>query len=283
LWEQRLKRAQIPFLWKILPFINNIDRNAEFVQYDFYKEMTDLLKKRFFFLIFFGIMGGLYALDFSLSAGGGPFLGYTFNRYTLEGDSSEGESVKSVQSLDRFDFGGFVFVDATYAELSVSLQSGSGTYRETMDNVDFKGMEYETMLGFSLMGKYPVVLNKRWSLFPMAGVEYLIALVQRRQPDGGKVVDRTGGTLASDLDKNEHPYPLSAWNALLVKIGAGADCVLNRYIFLRGEFLYGFRLQTKYETGALEMAKDMLNISSPRYYGLTSGPSLKIAVGYRFL
>jgi opacity protein-like surface antigen len=242
-----------------------------------------LFKKQGFFLIFFGIMGGLYALDFSLSAGGGPFLGYTFTRYTLEGDSSEGESVKFVQSMDRFDFGAFVFVDAAYAELSVSLRSGSGTYRETMDDIDFKGMEYETALGFSLMGKYPIVLNKRWSLFPMAGVEYLIALVERRQPDEGKVVDRTGGTLPSDMDKDGNAYPLSAWNALLIKIGAGADCTLTRRIFLRGELLYGFRLQTKYETGALEMAKDMLNISSPRYYGLTSGPSLKIAVGYRFL
>jgi opacity protein-like surface antigen len=242
-----------------------------------------LIKKQGFLLIFFGVIGGLYALDFSLSAGGGPFLGYTFTRYTLEGDSSGGGSVKSVQSMDRFDFGAFVFVDATCAEASVSLQSGSGSYREAMDNIDFKGMHYETLLGLSLMGKYPVVLNKRWSLFPMAGVEYLIALVERRQPDGGRVVDRTGGTLPSDRDKNDHPYPLSAWNALLIKIGAGADCTLSRYIFLRGEFLYGFRLQTEYETGALEMAKDMLNISSPRYYGLTSGPSLKIAVGYRFL
>jgi opacity protein-like surface antigen len=232
--------------------------------------------------MFCAAAGGLYALDLSLSTGGGVLLGCTFTRYTLEGDASTGK-VKSVQSLDRFDFGGFVFADTPYAEASVSLQSGSGSYRETMGSVDFAGMQYETALGISLMGKYPFTLNERWSLFPMAGVEYLMAFVERRRPDGSRVVDRTAGALPSDMDKNGNAYPLSAWNALLIKIGAGADCSLTRSIFLRGELLYGFRLQTVYETGALEMAKKMLNISSPRYYGLTSGPNLKIAVGYRFL
>jgi hypothetical protein len=247
-----------------------------------------LAKKPVFFLIFFGMVGGLYALDISLSAGGGLLFGYTFTRYTLEGADSSGEAVKSVQSMDRFDFGGFVFLDAAYAEASVSLQSGSGDYRETMDLdsqslSDGKGMQYETLLGLSLMGKYPITLNKKWSLFPMLGIEYLIALVERRRPDGDVVVDRTGGTLASDLDKDGNSYPLSAWNALLVKIGVGADYTFTRYIFLRGEFSYGFRLQTEYESGALEMVKTTFNVSSPQYYGLTSGPSLRVALGYRFL
>jgi hypothetical protein len=251
--------------------------------------MVELSKKTVFFLVFFGVFGGLYALDISLSAGGGTLLGYTFSRYTLEGsDSRGGESVKSVQSMDRFDFGGFIFLDASYAEAAVSLQSGSGGYRETMDYdseslTDDRGTGYETMLGISLVGKYPFTLNEKWLLFPVVGVEYLIALVERRQPEGDKVYDRPGGLLESDLDKDGKPYPLSAWNSLLVKIGVGADYTLTRFLFLRGEFLYGFRLQTGYETGALEMVKDMFSIPSPKFYGLTSGPSLRIAVGYRFL
>jgi hypothetical protein len=38
------------------------------------------------------------AVDFSLSAGGGGLLGYTFTRYTLEGGN-----VTSTQSMDRLD------------------------------------------------------------------------------------------------------------------------------------------------------------------------------------
>jgi hypothetical protein len=249
---------------------------------------VELFKKTGFLLVFFGIVGGLYALDISLSTGGGALLGYTFTRYTLEGSDSGGRSVKSAQSMDRFDFGGFIFFDASYAEAAVSLQSGSGGYRETMDYdsvslPDDRGMGYETTLGLSLVGKYPFTLNEKWLLFPVVGVEYLIALVERRQPDGGNVVDRPGGLLPPDQDKDGKPYPLSAWNSLLIKIGAGADYVLTRYIFLRGELLYSFRLQTEYETGALEMVRDKFSIPSPKFYGLTSGPSLRIAVGYRFL
>jgi hypothetical protein len=247
-----------------------------------------LLKKLFFLLAFCGTLGGLYALDFSLSVGGGPFLGYTFSRYTLEGNNSLDDRIELVQTMDRFDFGGFIFFDATYIEASVSLQSGVGTYQETMDldNASFpddKGSGYEVMLGLSLMGKYPFTLNEKWSLFPLVGVEYLIALDEKRQPEGDKVYDRTKGILAADRDKDGKAYPLSAWNSLLVKIGVGADYALTRYIFLRGELLYGFRLQTDYETGAFEMAKSLLNVSSLQYYGLTSGPSLKLALGYRFL
>jgi hypothetical protein len=262
--------------------------------------MVKLLKKQVFFLIFFGVIGGLYALDFSLSAGGGFLLGYTFTRYTLEGDGYSGQSsqkgpVESAQTMDRFDFGGFVFLDATYAELAVSLMNGTGAYSETLNHdpydpaagaglvEDEKGTGYEMMLGISLMGKYPFALSEKWALFPMLGAEYLVALAERRRPEGGKIHDRPDGDLAADLDKDERPYPLSAWNSVLIKIGAGADYTLTRSLFLRGEFFYGFRLQTKYETGALEMVKDRFNIPSPKFFGLTSGPSLRIALGYCFL
>jgi hypothetical protein len=255
--------------------------------YEFCKQGKQMLKRTVFFLAFCGVLGGVYALDFSMSAGGGALAGYTFTRYVLEGDNASGaDSVKSVQSMDRFDYGGFVFVDATYAKAAVSLLNGMGGYRETMDYnsvslTDDKGAGYETMLGISLLGKYPFSLNKKWSVFPLLGAEFLIALVERRQPDGDKVYDRTSGSLPSDTDKDGDPYPLSAWNSLFIKIGAGADYTLTQSLFLRGEFLYNVRLQTGYETGAVEMVKVMLNVPSPKLSGLTSGPSIRIALGYR--
>jgi hypothetical protein len=137
------------------------------------------------------------------------------------------------------------------------------------------------MLGISLLGKYPFSLNEKWSVFPLLGAEFLIALVERRQPDGDRVYDRTDGSLPSDMGKDENPYPLSAWNSLLIKIGAGADYTLTQSLFLRGEFLYNIRLQTGYETGAVEMVKAVLKVPSPKLSGLTSGPSIRIALGYR--
>jgi hypothetical protein len=251
-----------------------------------------MLKKTVFFLafcgapVFWGPPGGLCALDLSL--GGGVLGGGTFTRYVLEGDSSGGSnSVKSIQNMNRFDYGGFVFLDAIYAEAAVSLMNGLGGYRETMEYnsaslTDEEGVGYETMLGISLLGRYPFVLNEKWTVFPLLGAEVFIALVEKRQPDGDRVYDRTEGALASDLDKDGKSYPLSAWNFMLVKVGAGMDYTLSRFLFLRGEFFYSLRLQTGYETGAVEVVKAMLNVSSPRLLGLTSGPSLRIALGYRF-
>jgi hypothetical protein len=251
-----------------------------------------MLKKTVFFLAFCrmiafcGPPGGVCALDLSL--GGGALAGGTFTRYALEGSSSGGsDTVKSVQTMDRFDYGGFVFLDATYAEAAVSLLNGLGGYRETMDYnskpmADDRGVGYETMLGLSLLGRYPLVLNEKWTVFPLLGAEFLVALVERRQSDEGGVYDRSTGSSPSDLDKNGNSYPLSAWNSLLIKIGAGVDHTLSRFLFLRGEFFYNLRLQTRYETGAVEMVKTMLGVSSPRLFGLTSGPSFRIALGRRF-
>jgi hypothetical protein len=247
-----------------------------------------MLKKTLFFLVSSGALSGVCAWDFSL--GGGAHMGYTFTRYVLESESADGvNAVKSVQKMDRFDYGGFVFLDAVYAEATVSLLGGLGGYRETMvinsqslPDFNSRGMGYETMLGFSFVGKYPFVLNERWTVFPLLGAEFFMALSEKRRPDGSGVYDRTDGSLPSDQDKDGNPYPLSAWNFLFIKIGAGMDYNLGRVLFLRGEFFYNIRLKTKYETGAIDMVENMFSdLPSPKLSGLTSGPSLRIALGYR--
>ncbi|MDR0474087.1 MAG: hypothetical protein LBH43_10505 [Treponema sp.] len=222
-----------------------------------------------------------YAVDFSL--GGGGLLGYTFTRYSLEGGN-----VTSTQSMDRLDFAGFLFFDAAYAEFSVLIRGGNNTYSENMiysvaSFADSKGTGSETSLGLSLLGKYPFTLNEKISWFPMLGVEYQIALIQRRQPDGDLVYDRSKGQLAEDRDKDDKPYPLYAWNSFWIDVGAGLDYNITGSLFLRSELLFGFRLPTSYELGALEVVKNPpMNVSDPKLAGLTGGPELKLGIGYRF-
>jgi len=234
-------------------------------------------------LILVSVTKNAYAADFSLSAGGGGLLGYTFTRYTLEGGN-----ITSTQSMDRFDYGGFLFFDAAYAEFSVFIQGGNSVYRENMiysvaSLADSKGTGIETNLGFSLLGKYPFNFNEKISLFPIFGIEYQIALIQKRQPDGGLLYDRSEGRLPEDRDKNDKPYPLSAWNSFWINVGAGLDYNISKALFLRSELLFGFRLPTSYELGALEVVKKPpMNVSNPRLAGLTGGPSLKLGIGYRF-
>jgi hypothetical protein len=242
------------------------------------------MKKVFFFLfLYFPLSNGLFAADFSLSAGGGGLLGYTFTRYTLEGGK-----VESTQSMDRLDYAGFLFFDATYLEFSVMVKSGSSTYQENMIHTsealtNSKGTGNETSLGLMLLGKYPFTVNEKFSWFPVFGLEYQIAMIQRRKPEGDLVYDRSKGELPADRDKNEEAYPLSAWNSFWIDIGAGVDYSIAGPLYLRGELLFGFRLPTEYELGALEVVKNPpMNAKDPKLGGLTGSPALKIGIGYRF-
>ena len=241
------------------------------------------MKKVVFLILIISMPVGIFAKDFSLSAGAGGLAGYTFTRYTLEGSGT-----KSAQSMDRINYAGFLFFDATYVELSIMFQGNINTYSENMiyddaSLADSSGVGYETSLGFSLMGKYPLKINEKMTWFPLLGAEYQITLLQRRRPDGGYVYDRTSGDYATDRDKDDNPYPLYAWNALWVNIGAGLDFYITGSLFLRGELFFGFRMPTIYELGALEVVKNPpMNVTDPSFGGLTGSPTLKIAVGYRF-
>jgi hypothetical protein len=252
------------------------------------------MKKHFFLLCFAAILNAAAAaVDFSFGAGG--LLGYTFTRYTLEDTgtmSGSSGTILSRQSMDRFNYGGHLFFDATYGELTIMIQGGKNGYKETMEfkpsggpwetYADYKGTGTELSIGFSLLGKYPFRITENISLFPLLGIEYQIALLEWRKPDGDIVYDRTKGNLPEDRDKDNKSYSLSAWNSFWIDVGAGLDYVITGPWYLRGEILFGFRLPTGYENGALEMTKHQFNAPDPKLMGLTGGPSLKIALGYTF-
>jgi hypothetical protein len=239
------------------------------------------MKNVFVLSLLISLSINVFAADFSL--GGGGLLGYTFTRYTLEGGNA-----KSTQSMDRVDYAGFLFFDAAYGEFAILIQGGNNSYSENMlysttSLTNDKGTGSEACLGLSLTGKYPLEINEKLSWFPLLGLEYQIALMERRRPEGEAEYNRANGKGVSpaDTDKDGNSYPLSAWNSLWVNIGAGLDYSLRERFFLRGELLFGFRLQTPYETGALEVVKKQFNVDNPALGGLTGGPALKICIGYR--
>jgi hypothetical protein len=240
---------------------------------------------------FLAVLPGLAAFGADFSLGGGGLAGGLFTRYTLNaaGNIVVPVDVVSTQYMDQFNYGGFLFADAAWVELSIAVQGGANRWREgysakaedgtaLADQPD-EGTGTETMLGFTLLGKYPFRLNQRLSLFPLAGLEYQIALREYRDPKIGPNHSRTNRTW--EKDSNGNAYSLSAWNSLLIDIGAGIDLNLYPRLFLRTELLYGFRLQTPYEIDALEKVKKMAGAPDPKLRGLTSGPTLRIALGWR--
>ena len=234
----------------------------------------------------------VFAADFTRSAGGGAFLGYTFTRYNLEGNNDVGSNVLLTQDMDRVNYGAFVFFDFTYGIFSFAFQSANNSYSEIMTiageripNTDQIGTGSEMSLNFSLLLKYPFTLRNDLFLFPMLGIEYQVALRQMRHPDGEIYkYDRTKGEWITDRDKDGNPFPLSAWNAVVINVGAGLDYFFTDNIFLRSKLLIGFRLPTGYELGALEVVKNPPTniVGEPKLGGFNGSPTLKIAVGYRF-
>ena len=232
--------------------------------------------------IFTALSNETFSAEFSMSAGSGGIFGYTFTRYTMEGGGA-----RSFQRMDRVDYAGFLFFDATYAEFSIMLQGGKNSYEENMalksaSLGDDNGTGTTASLGFSLTGKYPFSITDSISWFPLLGIEYHTALIEKRKPNGyDSEYSRTDGIEPSDRNKNDNAYPLSAWNSFWIDLGVGLDYSISSPLFIRTELLFGFRLPTNYELGALEVVKKQLNIQDPKLAGLTGNPAMKIAIAYR--
>jgi hypothetical protein len=252
-----------------------------------------MMKKNCLFILFAALpLGTVFGVDFSLSAGGGGFLEGLFTRYTLTAEGKLGVPVDvlSTQEINQINYGGYLFFDTTFAELSVGFHRGDSNWKENISadsseagkvyGSNTGGTGTELMLNLSLLGKYPFRLQERLTLFPLAGIEYQIALLEYRKQGDFKMYNRTDGI--RETDANGKAYKLSVWNSLLINIGAGFDFTFYPRLFLRTELLYGFRLQTPYEVDALDKVKKMVDAPNPKLAGLTSGPTLRLSLGYRF-
>ena len=234
------------------------------------------------------ICANLWARDLHLSAGAGGLSGLLLTRYNLRANGNVGGipiKVDAGQDMNQFNYGGVIFADATYAEFSVFIQNGINNWKQILDidgldnNKPSTGDGWESMVGFSLLGKYPFRLSRKFTVYPLLGMEYQATLVQERTQSDGWVYDRSDGL--REKDKNGNAYKLSDWNSFFVDVGGGADFVITGRIFIRGEFIYSFRLMTSYETKNLDYMKAMTGDNDPKMGGLTSGPTVRICAGYR--
>jgi opacity protein-like surface antigen len=249
--------------------------------------------KRHICTVFLVLAGAaaVFGGEFSLSAGAGGIVGGFFTRYTLKADGMIANipmKIDATQEMDQFNYGCFAFFDATYGIFSVFFQNGVNTFKQTQDIYGVPsadpttGNGWDQVLGLSLLGKYPFRLNDHFTVFPLLGIEYQIALKQIRiHPyDKQKTYDRWDGVW--EYHKKGEAFLLEDWNAFWVDLGGGVDLTLPKRFFLRGERLYSFRLQTSYETKNLEYMIDMSGDNNPTKGGLTSGPSIRLSAGYRF-
>ena len=244
--------------------------------------------KKFVYAAIIAILASVpvFGNDFSMSFGGGGLVGGFFTRYSLDAVGLEGIRMKADQNADQCNYGFYAFFDATYFEVSVTYQRGVYSYSQTANVsalanfVTMSGDGWDTVAGFTILGKYPFRLNEKFSLFPLLGLEYQISLRQQRTQADGYIYDRDDGLRERDKDGNA--FLLSDWNVFWVHIGCGMDVTLSEKVFLRFNLLYSIRTMTGYERKNLDMVKAQIGDPNPSMGGLTSGPSLRVSLGYKF-
>jgi hypothetical protein len=172
-----------------------------------------------------------------------------------------------------FDVGAFIFVDATYVELSAAYLAEIGKVTGTFssdttavggskDERDIDEDYVSHIIIVDLLGKYPFALTEKFTVFPALGVGLKFPF---------------GGNENSDKDHDV------TWGVVL-KAGAGLDFFLTQKLFLRCETLFGFQIVSDREA-KIEIVPD----SGDKYkfdfkkVGYNMGPQVKIGVGYKIL
>jgi hypothetical protein len=215
-----------------------------------------MAKKMFSVLVLAAIVaGGVFAQDagvpkkkIALSAGANVDFMALFRSTEIDGQTSK---------YNRTGGGFGVFFDATYAEIGLGLDFANG---KDPDVSGIKGVD-STYFSISLLGKYPIALNEKLTLFPLLGFDWNVFT---RGENKDTQVEIKRDDLADDYK--------DTYDLFLINFGVGADYALNNKAYVRGSFLYGFKLHSKSEEKSI--ADTDAKIS-------TSGPTLKIGVGYK--
>jgi hypothetical protein len=213
-----------------------------------------------------------FAANFGLSVGGGALLGGNFtNSKTDPTTFMPTVENELAYKTKTFDVGAFLFVDATYAELSVAYlaEIGGVTGTSTMVGIQKDPIDEDYLshvLIVDLLGKYPFVLNEKMTVFPALGVGL-------KFPFAG-----------NEFSDKEHDV---TWG-VVAKIGAGLDFALTQSLYLRCEALFGYQFASDQEAkieqdlSAYGQGKKTFDYKF-QDFGYNLGPQVKIGVGYKIL
>ena len=194
------------------------------------------------------VAGGAFAQSiFSIGGGFMTDLGRTSH---ISGRTPVGRFEASSYA---FGVGGFVFLDATFAELSIGFIGGSteteargGGFRQT-DSGTF------TALNFSLLGKIPAAVGGgNIVMFPLLGVGYTHVL-----------------SISDDDDE----FDASDYSSFRISFGAGFDFGITERVFFRTSFLGDWR----FAPSAARDVADELGLDASGGFGF----ALNIGLGFR--
>ena len=167
--------------------------------------------------------------------------------------------------------GGYIFVDAVYAEIFAGYATSGGSWRsaDATDQDDLPNARRAHAHG-GLFVKYPFTVNIL-SFFPLLGAEYEYSHTAKLRYDDANdyVFDGKSGRPAAKL-----------LSAIWVKFGGGADVDMGRRMYMRAELLYGFRRANKYEEERVEAEKTKTGENVKTISG--NGLTFKAGIGVKF-
>jgi opacity protein-like surface antigen len=197
--------------------------------------------------------------DFSVSAGGRIFYNGMFNIWDFSNNYNHTFTSMVRNGLygnHGFGIGGFF--DATYVEIGLDFIFGSFKPISKYYSGDFEMKS--TQFGFSILGKYPFAVGDM-TVFPLLGIDYQIFI-------SGEAY----GISVSHDDCDD------MYDAFSFAVGGGLDYNLGGKLYLRGELLFNFKKDSKFESELRDIAKKN-EIGFPLF---TFGPRISIGVGYKF-
>jgi hypothetical protein len=168
--------------------------------------------------------------EFKISVGAGllGYDNYVAQKIKLKDDylfENSGGASESASISDTSYFGGFVFIDATYAEGSV-YYAGSNSVGK------------EKNLGFAVYLKYPFEL-RHITIFPLLGVRYDTVL-EMEDTFGNNYGSRWNSAYFCDNGTpTDDKVELSDLNTLCYCLGLGGDVFFSQKVFLRAEYTLG--------------------------------------------
>ena len=221
-----------------------------------------------------------FAAEFKMSFGGGfEFFG-NFTTAETQADYGiplpipPGTITKSDQIINDLNYGGFLFFDATYAELFVSFYGGSTALYNDNNlyfggaNIGSEAMTFKkstSSMSIGILAKYPFVF-KKVTLAPMAGISYQMFFTGVY---GNDFTSRNGLTLDP-----------SDFNTLWAHAGVGVNYAVTEKIYVKAEALYGIKIRAN-EYDKKNKAYVESFTSGEVMSGWVNAVTARIGIGYK--
>jgi hypothetical protein len=262
------------------------------------KEVSEMVKKTLLVLALAACAAGMAFAqpEFKLSAGAG-IIGantwahgkFSFKDEQLDADALVGRPgirdikySEATETTPGYDFGGFLFFDATYAEFDVML--GIGKLSPLFDYDAFK-------LALALYVKYPFAAGDSGvTIAPILGAQFDMAL-SAKDAFGNEVKkgdkDKGTGVLLYDGKENGQPKfkngSVFDFSTVAIKLGVETKAPLAEKLYLSAQALWGITFDSVYMTASKKLVDDFLyDTGTPKLETFTHGVTFKVGVGCTF-